>query len=112
MTSKESAMPTLQLSLTRGDVFRPRRATSVRVLKGRLWLTQRGVLDDVFLEPGDAMVLTPTTSMVVEAIDGPALMTLEKTGPARVISRCTESLAAHASSIQQLMDSPWNPARG
>jgi hypothetical protein len=83
----------------------------VRVLKGRLWLTQKGVLNDVFLEPGDAMVLTPATGVMVEAIGGPALMTLEKAGPARVISRCTESLAAHVSSIQQLMDNPCNPAR-
>jgi hypothetical protein len=38
-------------------------------------------------------------------IGGPALMTLEKTSLTRVISRGTESLAAHLSSMRHLMHS-------
>jgi hypothetical protein len=65
----EVLLSTLPLQLPRGGTLRleAARGVSVRVRSGRLWLTEQGLPDDVFLGPGDAWRLCGNGRVVVEA---------------------------------------------
>lgn len=62
-----------QSSLDAGAAFRWRfdRATLVSVLRGRVWITLDGRLDDWFLDPGMAIRIAPRQGMVLEAAGRP-----------------------------------------
>lgn len=76
-------MATLQLSLQRGELFRPRHALCLRVLKGRVWLTRKGELEDRFLDPGDTRCLQPSDLPLIEALSPQVLVKLDEApGPA------------------------------
>ncbi len=47
------------------------KGTSLRVVRGRIWVTQEDVLDDVFLDEGAVHTLIATGTTVITA-EGPA----------------------------------------
>jgi hypothetical protein len=57
------------LSLTDGALLNISDAAgrSLRVLDGRVWITQQGSLDDVFLDAGDSLTFTGSGSAIVTA---------------------------------------------
>ena len=52
--------------------LRPRRPLRLRALRGTLWITVDGELDDHVLQPGDCRVFAPGSRLLVTAMQGPA----------------------------------------
>jgi len=65
----EVLLSTLSLQLPQGATLRldAARGVTVRVRHGRLWLTEQGLPDDVFLAPGEAWQLRGNGRVVAEA---------------------------------------------
>ncbi|MBU6435994.1 MAG: DUF2917 domain-containing protein [Betaproteobacteria bacterium] len=73
-------MAAVHVSLKRGEMFRPQRSLCVTVLKGRLWLTRQGELQDSFLDPGDSRCLQPRERPLLEAQGEQAVFRLDARG--------------------------------
>lgn len=71
-------MATIQMSFQRGELFRPQHALRLRVLKGSLWLTRKGELEDRILEPGDLLRLHPSQLPIVEALSPQVLVKVDE----------------------------------
>ena len=56
--------------------------TQVRVVVGRIWLTQEGELDDSFLRDGESMTLGAATRTVIESLGLTRLEIHEPVAPA------------------------------
>jgi hypothetical protein len=65
----EVSLSTLSLNLPRGGTMRldAARGVTVRVRCGRVWLTEQGLPDDVFLGPGQSWRLRRDGRAVIEA---------------------------------------------
>ncbi len=65
----EVSLSTLSLSLPRGSTMRldAARGVTLRVRCGRVWLTEQGLPDDVFLGPGQSWRLRRDGRAVIEA---------------------------------------------
>lgn len=61
--------------------FDARRGQRVRIVHGRIWLTQSGRHRDHFAQGGDDVALAPRARTVIEAIGG-ARVTVERWRPA------------------------------
>lgn len=69
-------MASLQLCIKAGELIRPRLKSHIRVLKGELWLTKEGDLDDHFMQAGDDVELIPAEAPLMQAIHGHALVSM------------------------------------
>ncbi len=70
------------LQLRHGELFRCEQACAVRVVRGRVWITRSGDLDDHFLEAGHTLVLDRGTRTLIGA-EGDAQVALQAT-PSRL----------------------------
>lgn len=62
-----SAAETVQVHLPKGSLVRSRGGFALHVLKGRLWITRSGELDDTFVSSGERFDLPAGSQAVIEA---------------------------------------------
>ena len=65
----------------------------VRVLDGRIWLTEEGSLRDAFLAPGEEVALGARGLAVIEALGQARIQLFESIGLADVVLHATRRLA-------------------
>ena len=73
-------------------VIDDRPGTRVRVLSGRVWLTEHGKLDDCFAGPGDELLLAAPGRAVLEGIGRSRIEVAH--APRRWVSALREAIAA------------------
>jgi len=97
---KHESMVLKTLDLPRGSVvpFHSLPGERVRVLYGRIWLTEEGSLSDAVLAPGEEVALGTRGLAVIEALSPARIQLIESIGLAGVVlnakRRLTRSLTA------------------
>jgi len=79
--------PPVVLQLSDGQLLNWRQSAPVRlrVLRGRVWVTRSGDLDDHFLDAGQVMRLAPRAGVLIGA-EGPAQLVFEtESSPAAAV---------------------------
>lgn len=78
--------------------------TTIASIDGRLWITHTGRGEDIVLAPGEAWTVPARAEVFVQALGGPAVVSIGRSEGARVVSamkRWARTFAARSLGLTQ-----------